>query len=121
MPKPWCERCHNTGEVDCHCGCDLCVCENNGSEPCPACGGDCCDDDGEGEYLDDEQEGAGDVASFNLSAATAVAVDTARLLIAYLRSAQDGSKAAEMLSNPYIQALENSMKAVDAARAKMGV
>ena len=36
----WCERCHNTGWVDCYCGGDLCICENNGEEPCPKCGGD---------------------------------------------------------------------------------
>lgn len=31
-----CERCYNTGEVDCYCGGDLCAC---GREiyPCPRC------------------------------------------------------------------------------------
>lgn len=55
----WCETCHNTGEVDCHCGGDLCVCggENgDGTDSCPACGGrpDADDDD----YYDhhDEQD-----------------------------------------------------------------
>lgn len=33
----YCEHCHNTGEVDCYCGGDLCVCENNGTYPCPHC------------------------------------------------------------------------------------
>lgn len=33
----YCEHCHNTGELDCHCGGDLCVCENNGTYPCPHC------------------------------------------------------------------------------------
>lgn len=33
----WCERCHNTGELDCHCGGDLCVCTNYGTYPCPDC------------------------------------------------------------------------------------
>lgn len=36
----WCSECQNTGWVDCYCGGDLCVCENGGEEPCPACGGD---------------------------------------------------------------------------------
>lgn len=39
--KPgWCSTCHNTGWVNCYCGGDLCVCENNGEEPCPMCGGE---------------------------------------------------------------------------------
>jgi hypothetical protein len=33
----WCEHCQNTGELDCYCGGDLCVCDNNGSYPCPHC------------------------------------------------------------------------------------
>jgi hypothetical protein len=33
----WCEHCHNTGSLDCHCGGDLCVCQNNGEYPCPHC------------------------------------------------------------------------------------
>lgn len=33
----WCEHCQNTGELDCHCGGDLCVCENGGTYPCPHC------------------------------------------------------------------------------------
>lgn len=36
----WCSTCQNTGYVDCYCGGDICVCENNGEEPCPACGGE---------------------------------------------------------------------------------
>ena len=35
----WCENCHNTGWVGCYCGGDLCVCENCGEYPCPACDG----------------------------------------------------------------------------------
>lgn len=35
--EEWCEHCQNTGELDCHCGGDLCVCENNGTYPCPHC------------------------------------------------------------------------------------
>ena len=47
-PKPWkpgeyCDRCQNTGTVDCHCGGDLCVCENYGEKECPCCHGECCD------------------------------------------------------------------------------
>jgi hypothetical protein len=34
----YCDQCQNTGWVDCYCGGDMCVCENNGEEPCPACG-----------------------------------------------------------------------------------
>lgn len=33
----WCDTCHNTGMIDCHCGGDLCVCRNNGELPCPHC------------------------------------------------------------------------------------
>ena len=33
----WCDLCHNTGEVDCYCGGDLCICMNHGTKPCPAC------------------------------------------------------------------------------------
>lgn len=50
----WCSTCQNTGSVDCYCGGDLCICENNGEEPCPECGGEgfFCDeieDDAHGE------------------------------------------------------------------------
>ena len=41
----YCAECNNTGWIDCHCGGDLCVCENNGEEICPYCGGDGCEDD----------------------------------------------------------------------------
>ena len=33
----WCETCHGTGIVSCHCGGDLCVCRNHGEMPCPSC------------------------------------------------------------------------------------
>jgi hypothetical protein len=33
----WCEHCQNTGSLDCHCGGDLCICENYGEYPCPYC------------------------------------------------------------------------------------
>lgn len=41
----WCATCQNTGWINCYCGGDLCICENNGEEPCPSCDGDfVCDD-----------------------------------------------------------------------------
>lgn len=36
---PPCPHCHATGEVNCHCGGDLCICENYGDAPCPVCQG----------------------------------------------------------------------------------
>lgn len=50
----YCATCNNTGEVDCYCGGDLCVCENGGVEPCPDCdGGFYCDEvDDYGEGFD---------------------------------------------------------------------
>ena len=33
----YCDHCKNTGEIDCYCGGDLCVCENNGTYPCQHC------------------------------------------------------------------------------------
>lgn len=47
----YCCECNNTGMVDCYCGGDLCVCENNGEEPCPHCDG------GEALFSDDVEEG----------------------------------------------------------------
>lgn len=35
-----CPRCSGWGEIDCHCGGDLCVCENYGQAACPLCGGE---------------------------------------------------------------------------------
>lgn len=35
----YCDTCQNTGWVDCLCGDDLSVCENNGEYPCPDCDG----------------------------------------------------------------------------------
>jgi hypothetical protein len=35
-----CPRCDGHQEVPCHCGGDLCVCENYGEKPCPLCGGE---------------------------------------------------------------------------------
>lgn len=40
FPDPedsYCERCYNTGELDCYCGGDLCVCDRHGTYPCPDC------------------------------------------------------------------------------------
>jgi hypothetical protein len=48
--KGYCDTCHNTGEVDCYCGGDLCVCggENgDGTDVCPSCDGFSGDDDGD--------------------------------------------------------------------------
>lgn len=45
----YCEECHNTGELDCYCGGDLCICTNYGVYPCPHCDGGTRDD----EYEDD--------------------------------------------------------------------
>ena len=33
---PYCVTCQNTGEIDCHCGGDLCVCGAY-ELPCPDC------------------------------------------------------------------------------------
>lgn len=38
--QPQCPHCMGLMEVDCHCGGDLCVCENWGYMPCPVCHGD---------------------------------------------------------------------------------
>lgn len=35
--EAYCYDCHNTGCVDCQCGGDLCVCMNQGEQPCPHC------------------------------------------------------------------------------------
>lgn len=35
-----CPRCMGDGSVDCHCGGDLCVCENYGEKPYPVCHGE---------------------------------------------------------------------------------
>ena len=40
----YCDRCANTGEIDCHCGGDLCVCGRD-TLPCPKCKGRLDDDD----------------------------------------------------------------------------
>jgi hypothetical protein len=53
-PTPWdggyCDRCQNTGMVDCHCGGDLCVC---GAEElvCPRCHGESC-----GEAVNEDED-----------------------------------------------------------------
>lgn len=53
----YCENCNNTGWVNCYCGGDLCVCENNGEEECPVCGGmPDRDDDGDYDYEYGEPE-----------------------------------------------------------------
>jgi hypothetical protein len=35
-----CPRCDGLQTVSCHCGGDLCFCENNGEKDCPFCGGE---------------------------------------------------------------------------------
>ncbi|URI15927.1 hypothetical protein [Brevundimonas albigilva] len=35
-----CPRCLGDGTVDCHCGGDLCVCDNYGERDCPVCHGE---------------------------------------------------------------------------------
>lgn len=35
-----CPRCSGWGFIDCHCGGDLCVCENYGETDCPLCHGE---------------------------------------------------------------------------------
>jgi len=35
-----CPRCDGWRQVDCHCGGDLCVCDNYGEEDCPMCHGE---------------------------------------------------------------------------------
>jgi hypothetical protein len=58
MSKPkvgYCDTCNNTGEVDCYCGGDLCVC-GQGTEPCPSCDG--------GELILGEYESPDDETDF---------------------------------------------------------
>lgn len=40
--EDWCQcpKCSGYGEVECHCGGDLCVCTNYGSAMCPVCCGE---------------------------------------------------------------------------------
>lgn len=40
VEHPQCPRCSGGGEIDCHCGGDLCVCTNYGTAICPLCAGD---------------------------------------------------------------------------------
>jgi len=35
-----CPRCMGDGSVSCHCGGDLCVCDNYGERDCPVCFGE---------------------------------------------------------------------------------
>lgn len=45
-------ECNGTGELDCHCGGDQCICHNHGTFSCPGCL-DCKDEDeeiGDGEW-----------------------------------------------------------------------
>lgn len=44
-----CPRCQGGGFVDCHCGGDLCICDNYGEKPCPVCYG-------EGEVTEEREQ-----------------------------------------------------------------
>jgi len=35
--RGYCDTCQNTGEIDCYCGGDLCVCIRGPYLPCPDC------------------------------------------------------------------------------------
>lgn len=35
--RGYCDRCQNTGSIDCLCGGDQCICENYGEKDCPYC------------------------------------------------------------------------------------
>lgn len=48
----YCHHCNNTGWLDCYCGGDLCVCENNGEYPCFHCDGGMAEDDDLDEGFD---------------------------------------------------------------------
>jgi hypothetical protein len=39
MSEFYCDACYNTGELDCYCGGDLCICDRNGTYECPHCEG----------------------------------------------------------------------------------
>lgn len=46
----YCDTCHNTGEVDCYCGGDLCVCGGEtgyGTDFCRECDGEVASSGGE--------------------------------------------------------------------------
>lgn len=45
-----CPRCDGWGTVNCHCGGDLCVCENYGDATCPLCIGE-----GEVSHADEQR------------------------------------------------------------------
>ncbi len=35
----WCEHCGGSGETECYCGGDFCICDNYGVAVCPYCEG----------------------------------------------------------------------------------
>lgn len=52
-----CPRCMGDGSVSCHCGGDLCVCDNYGERDCPVCFGEGdVSREREGQYLKAEGE-----------------------------------------------------------------
>lgn len=55
MAEFWCDVCHNTGELDCRCCGDLCLCLNYGTYPCPHCdGGRAQGDTDDDEWFEDD-------------------------------------------------------------------
>lgn len=46
----WCDACQNTGWINCYCGGDLCICDNNGEYECPYCQSVACEYDDAGGY-----------------------------------------------------------------------
>lgn len=54
---PVCPRCDGRGTVSCHCGGDLCFCENQGEKDCPLCWGEgYVSQDKADKYLEQERE-----------------------------------------------------------------
>lgn len=52
-----CPRCMGDGSVDCHCGGDLCVCENYGERDCPTCSGEgIVSEEREARYFESQRE-----------------------------------------------------------------
>jgi hypothetical protein len=45
----YCDHCNNTGWLNCYCGGDLCICDNQGETPCFHCEGVGADD-GDDDY-----------------------------------------------------------------------
>ena len=50
----YCDRCNNTGSVDCHCGGDLCVCGREEYD-CPRCGGASAEPDYDHDFVEEDE------------------------------------------------------------------